>query len=265
MRVTQAAPHTPPVFLHLSGQKRNTSLTYSNSLKELLQRKISTLEQQLHHSNAALGGPERHGDDHGHGDDKEHHDDHRSDVHDSGHEEGGDDDDHTGHRDKSHDVDHHEGDGDHGNEAAGHSLVSHTEYRTPGKTGFHSSQLDSMLNQLHLAGTRARTFVTETAIFGPPAQKPTDRKRRFSPSSFQQEEATESRRLPDQLPHEKQPHVRARDEVAAAGDLRAHLVCLDPARRGARHGDAIFLLGARTGQRAGAHRMGQQPHGAAGQ
>uniref|UniRef100_H3C5F5 Si:dkey-283b15.2 n=1 Tax=Tetraodon nigroviridis TaxID=99883 RepID=H3C5F5_TETNG len=66
-------------------QKRNTSLTYSNSLKELLQRKISTLEQQLHHSL----------------DEKEHH-----------------------HR----------------------------------KTGFHSTKLDSMLNQLHLRATETWIF-----------------------------------------------------------------------------------------------------------
>lgn len=164
MSVSQAVLQTPPLcFSHLSEQKRNTSLTYSNSLKELLQRKISKLEQQLHHSNGALDGPDHHGDDHVHGDGKEPHDDHRSDEHDGDHEEDGDG--HTGHHD-----DHHEGDGDHGNEAGGHSLVSHPEYRTPGKTGFHSSKLDSMLSQLHLAGTQPHTFGSRHIwTFGPGA------------------------------------------------------------------------------------------------
>uniref|UniRef100_A0A8D3DNJ3 Si:dkey-283b15.2 n=1 Tax=Scophthalmus maximus TaxID=52904 RepID=A0A8D3DNJ3_SCOMX len=44
-------------------QKRNTSITYSSSLKELLQRKISALEQQLHRRTAALSSPEHHDDD----------------------------------------------------------------------------------------------------------------------------------------------------------------------------------------------------------
>lgn len=141
-------------FSLLSEQKRNTSLTYSNSLRELLQRKISTLEQQLHHSNAALGG-----EDHSHEDEKEHHHDsdehHRSDEHESDHKEGGDGEEQAGHQVQS--LQHHEEDGDHGNEAGGHGLVSHTGYRAPGKTGFHSAKLDTMLNQLHLAGTRTHT------------------------------------------------------------------------------------------------------------
>ena len=147
-------------FSLLSEQKRNTSLTSSNSLKELLQRKISTLEQQLHHSNAGPGGPERHSDDRSHGDEKEHHDDsehHHSDEHESDHKEGGDGDNHSHHHER------HEGDGDHENEAEGHGLVSHTGSRAPGKTGFHSTKLDSMLNQLHLAGTQTHTLPTETA------------------------------------------------------------------------------------------------------
>ncbi|CAF88143.1 unnamed protein product, partial [Tetraodon nigroviridis] len=80
-----------------------------------------------------------------------------------------------------------------------------------------------------------------------------------------QEETAEPRGLPDQLPREERLHARAPEEDAAAGDLRLDFVPVDQSRRGARHGDAVFLLGARTGQRAGAHRVGQQPHGAAGQ
>ncbi|KAM7420924.1 hypothetical protein PAMA_015231 [Pampus argenteus] len=47
-------------------QKRNASITYSSSLKELLQRKISALEQQLHHRTAALSGSAHHDDDSSH-------------------------------------------------------------------------------------------------------------------------------------------------------------------------------------------------------
>uniref|UniRef100_A0A8C4Z286 Si:dkey-283b15.2 n=1 Tax=Gadus morhua TaxID=8049 RepID=A0A8C4Z286_GADMO len=67
-------------------QKRNTSNTYSNSLKDLLQRKIATLEQQLQRRTAALSGPD-------------HHDDH-DDTHP----------DDSGHRDGDH------GEGDHGDD-----------------------------------------------------------------------------------------------------------------------------------------------------
>lgn len=156
---------TPPLSVptpSLSEQKRNTSLTYSNSLRELLQRKISTLEQQLHHDHADPDGPEHHGEEHGHGNEKEHHhhhgdedeDDieHRSDEHESDRKEGHDGGAHQDHQDQSRHLDHHEGDGEHGNEAEGHGLVSHAGYRVPGKTGFHSAKLESMLNQLHLAG-----------------------------------------------------------------------------------------------------------------
>uniref|UniRef100_A0A8C5FQM5 Si:dkey-283b15.2 n=1 Tax=Gadus morhua TaxID=8049 RepID=A0A8C5FQM5_GADMO len=44
------------------GNLRNTSNTYSNSLKDLLQRKIATLEQQLQRRTAALSGPDHHDD-----------------------------------------------------------------------------------------------------------------------------------------------------------------------------------------------------------
>lgn len=143
----------------LSEQKRNTSLTYSNSLRELLQRKISTLEQQLHHDHAHPDGPEHHGEEHGH--EKEHHPHHHhhdsedddDDEHESERKEGHDGGAHEDHQDQSRHLDHHEGDGEHGNEAEGHGLVSHAGYRAPGKPGFHSAKLESMLNQLHLAGT----------------------------------------------------------------------------------------------------------------
>ncbi|KAM3614580.1 uncharacterized protein V6R79_016350 [Siganus canaliculatus] len=159
-------------------QKRNTSITYSSSLRELLQRKISALEQQLHHRTAALSSPDHHDDDSSHRDDAsdhheaddhhhdddEHTDDHKGDHHD---DDGGN---HTEHPDYSHGDDHHDADSDHdehtdghhddhddhddehhSNEADSHSYLPHTGYRVP-HTGFHSNKLETMLNQLHLAG-----------------------------------------------------------------------------------------------------------------
>ncbi|XP_031589879.1 neuronal pentraxin-1 isoform X2 [Oreochromis aureus] len=162
-------------------QKRNTSITYSSSLKELLQRKIDALEQQLHHHTDGHGGLDHHGDDSSHGDDREHHaddhhddghpGDHKDDHHDDGHRNGHDSDGgHTEHHDDGHDDDHHDADSDHDdghhddddddggdhhdNEADNHSYLPHTGYRAPGpRTGFHSNKLETMLNQLHLSGS----------------------------------------------------------------------------------------------------------------
>ncbi|KAK7886056.1 hypothetical protein WMY93_025677 [Mugilogobius chulae] len=154
-------------------QKRNTSVTFSSSLKELLQRKISALEQQLHHQTGALS--DHHYNDH-HDDHKDdHHDDHQDDHHndhnhedhhsndnnndDHNHHDHNDDqhynhdshlDDHDDHHD-DHD-DHHEDhddhhndhndhhndhdygrDGDHHDNEADNGFISHTSYRTPGR------------------------------------------------------------------------------------------------------------------------------------
>ncbi|KAM9353682.1 neuronal pentraxin-2 [Symphorus nematophorus] len=157
-------------------QKRNTSITYSSSLKELLQRKINALEQQLHHHTSALSSPDHHDDDSSHRDDGDHHDDdeHHDDGHPNDHKDDHNDgdDNHSDHHDDSHNDDHHDADGDHddhddghhdddddddhhSNEADSHSYLPHTSYRTPGpRAGFHSNKLETMLNQLHLAGRK---------------------------------------------------------------------------------------------------------------
>ncbi|XP_041650171.1 neuronal pentraxin-1 [Cheilinus undulatus] len=176
-------------------QKRNTSITYSSSLKELLQRKISALEQQLHHNTAALsspdthhndddsthkdGGDHHHDDDHhddnghlsdhkvshssrGHnpsGDNTDHHDDSHSDDH---HDTGSDHEDHEDHDDSHHEE---EDDDHHSNEADSHSYLTHTAYRVPGpRTGFHSNKLETMLNQLQLAGSSRRKLKSPDAF-----------------------------------------------------------------------------------------------------
>ncbi|RVE62894.1 hypothetical protein OJAV_G00160400 [Oryzias javanicus] len=142
-------------------QKRNSSTAYSSSLRELLQRKISTLEGQLHHHS----NPEHHDDDATHRDDGDHPaDNHHNDDHkgDAGHEEN-----HTDHHDDDdrddqdldgdHDSHHHDDEEDadhHDNEADGHSYLPHTGYSAPGpRIGPHSNKLETMLNQLQLTGS----------------------------------------------------------------------------------------------------------------
>lgn len=176
-----------------SQQKRNTSTAYSSSLTELLQRKISALEQQLHHKTEALGGGlDHHSDDHGndhsdHRHDEEHHgggDDHLHDQehdHDDGgnhtdrHDDGRDGEHHDDHGDGRHDTDHddyhhrehddHDGGGDDGdgNEADDHSYLPHTGYRAP-HAGFHPNKLETVLNQLQHAGTQPAGSGNDLAI-----------------------------------------------------------------------------------------------------
>uniref|UniRef100_A0A4W6FF61 Si:dkey-283b15.2 n=1 Tax=Lates calcarifer TaxID=8187 RepID=A0A4W6FF61_LATCA len=169
-------------------QKRNTSITYSSSLKELLQRKINALEQQLHHRTEALNSPDHHDDDSSshrddhdrdegdHHDDDHHVDGHLNDHRDGDHDGHKDSGNNTDHHDDSHNDDHHDADSDHdnhdnghhddeddddddhhSNEADSHSYLPHTGYRAPGpRAGFHSNKLDTMLNQLHLAGSNRK-------------------------------------------------------------------------------------------------------------
>ncbi|XP_056300966.1 neuronal pentraxin-2 isoform X2 [Pseudoliparis swirei] len=139
-------------------QTRNTSITSSSSLRELLQRKISALEQQLHHRTSAHSGPDHHHEDgsrrdHRHGDrhDDGHPNDHKDDHNDGGHSDNGSHDDR--HDDDRHGDDRH-GDDRHGDDRHGDDRHG---YREPGpRTGFHSNKLEAMLHQLHLTGS-ART------------------------------------------------------------------------------------------------------------
>ncbi|XP_010786831.1 neuronal pentraxin-2 isoform X2 [Notothenia coriiceps] len=95
-------------------QKRNTSVAYSSSLKELLQRKINALEQQLRRHSSALSSHDHHDDDSTHRDDKDHHhDEHHDDRHDDRHDEHHNDDHKNDHRDSSRHTDHHDVDSDH--------------------------------------------------------------------------------------------------------------------------------------------------------
>ncbi|KAK2910168.1 neuronal pentraxin-2 [Channa argus] len=164
-------------------QKRNTSIAYSSSLKELLQRKISALEQQLHrHRTTPHSSPEHHDNDSSHRDDGDQDNDHHKDAHINDHKEDHNDSghidsrNHTDHHEDSHNDDHHDADGDHANHDENHhgddddddaneedddddhsneadSHLVHTEYRAPGlQAGFHSKKLETMLSQLHLTG-----------------------------------------------------------------------------------------------------------------
>ncbi|XP_026156067.1 neuronal pentraxin-1 [Mastacembelus armatus] len=115
-------------------QTRNSSSSYSSSLRELLQRKISALEEQLHGYYQDLHDYGHHNDHHG-----DHHDDHRSnghhvDHHDArngnGHPDGHHDDHHgVGHRDNHHDSHHNSHDGSHRyNHHEGHRTRHHDHH-----------------------------------------------------------------------------------------------------------------------------------------
>ncbi|KAK2830816.1 hypothetical protein Q5P01_018747 [Channa striata] len=100
-------------------QARNSSSSYSSSLRELLQRKISALEEQLHSYNR---------DNHDYGHHNDHHGDHHDGNHSSSHFDDHHDDHHTtGHHDPHHD-DHH-GTGHHDDHHGGHHSNHHESQR----------------------------------------------------------------------------------------------------------------------------------------
>nr|XP_023685834.1 neuronal pentraxin-1-like [Paramormyrops kingsleyae] len=118
-------------------QARNTSSSYSNSLKDLLQRKIHILEQQMHHHSVPHGNENHHKDgDNGHHDNS-HHEDHRDD----------------GRHDDHHVTDHHDDRNDH--EADGHRqghrprMAYHSEGHRAAGHGLHPNKLDTVLSHLH--------------------------------------------------------------------------------------------------------------------
>ncbi|XP_051999941.1 neuronal pentraxin-1-like [Xyrauchen texanus] len=167
-------------------QTRNTSSTYSSSLKDLLQRKINALEQQMQHYSASLASA-NHSD---HDDDDSHHGDDHDDSHHEGHHDGRDhedhddphdddnhhDDDHHGdnHHDDSHDDSHHndhrhdnghQDNSHHDNSYHGNDISGHSLQRLPYQLQGHreapdgvQSKLDAVLNHLQhrLADTGSR-------------------------------------------------------------------------------------------------------------
>ncbi|KAI5621598.1 neuronal pentraxin-1, partial [Silurus asotus] len=165
-------------------QARNSSSTYSSSLKDLLQRKINALEEQLHrhyeghHDNGSHDShpehryPETHPDDHH----AEHHDDHDN-IHRNGHhyshyyghhfdrlstrhndnnnhhddhQNSHNDDHHDGHQNEHHD-DHHfdpHDSGHHGNDDRGHQRHSPLKPTASRARGAYNN-LDSVLSHLY--------------------------------------------------------------------------------------------------------------------
>ncbi|XP_061633250.1 neuronal pentraxin-1 [Phyllopteryx taeniolatus] len=112
-------------------QKRNSSLIYSSSLRELLQRKIETLEEQLH--------PHDH----------QHLNDHTDDGSDRG---GNRTDNFDEHSDRSH-----HGEGSHdGGDPAGHENNEGDSHSYPSHGGYHGDKLETMLNQLDLTGSKRK-------------------------------------------------------------------------------------------------------------
>ncbi|XP_046883276.1 neuronal pentraxin-2 [Hypomesus transpacificus] len=179
----------------LEKQSRNTSsTTYSSSLKELLQRKINALEQQMQHrSTAALSSPDHHdndshGDNHDrhddgnpgdghhadahhdnehHDDDDSHHDDsHHDDSHseDNGHDDG-DEDDEEDEDDDEDDDDDDDDDSHHDNIADSHGYLPRTGYHSQGpRSGLHSNKLESVLNHLHHTGSNRKKLQSPEAF-----------------------------------------------------------------------------------------------------
>ncbi|KAG7457748.1 hypothetical protein MATL_G00230480 [Megalops atlanticus] len=137
-------------------QSKNTSSSYSNSLRDLLRRKINALEQQLHHHPALHGNGDHHDDDdhHGHHHDYGHHDDHHDDHHDNHHDDHHDHHDHDHHYEHHYDDHHHDDhhdDGHHDNDTDGQGHGPRKSYQKKGpRTASRGlSKLDSMLTHLH--------------------------------------------------------------------------------------------------------------------
>uniref|UniRef100_A0A9J7YV56 Si:dkey-283b15.2 n=2 Tax=Cyprinus carpio TaxID=7962 RepID=A0A9J7YV56_CYPCA len=145
-------------------QTRNISSSYSSSLKDLLQRKISALEQQMqhHHSASLTSDHEDDDDDDGHHDNRDHdsHDDH-GDPHDESHRTDHHDDDH--HDNNSHRDDGHQDSGRHDDKASEHGferLSYNLQGHREAQGGAHS-KLDTVLSQLQHTGSRKKSRPTE--------------------------------------------------------------------------------------------------------
>lgn len=79
------------------------------------------------------------------------------------------------------------------------------------------------------------------------------------------QEAKESQRFPARLPHEDQLHVRQDEAVSGQRDLCPDNLPVGEGRNGSWPWHSLLLRRTGTSQWARAHRMGQQPHGAADQ
>ncbi|XP_051526516.1 neuronal pentraxin-1-like [Myxocyprinus asiaticus] len=165
-------------------QTRNSSSSYSSSLRDLLQRKINALEEQLHHhydSHHNYGHHDNHHgydhhDDHDHHDHDDHHNNHHNnpyddhhhydnhhdnhhnghdDHHDTHHNNHPDDDHDDGNHDSGHHVDVHQSNGQHddrhhGSDDNGHhpQIPYKPNWSRPPARGTHN-KLDTVLSNLH--------------------------------------------------------------------------------------------------------------------
>ncbi|XP_066531502.1 neuronal pentraxin-1 [Hoplias malabaricus] len=120
-------------------QARNSSSSYSSSLRDLLQRKINSLEEQLHHH---YDGHHDHGHEsqHGHG----HHDDHNEDHHDN---HGDHHDDHQDNRHANHHDDHDHG--HHYNQYSGHRYDRHSTHHSDHHDNHHDDHDDNHHDDNH--------------------------------------------------------------------------------------------------------------------
>ncbi|XDV39727.1 hypothetical protein PO909_008920 [Leuciscus waleckii] len=160
-------------------RRRNTSTSYASSLKDLLQRKINALEQQMQHHSASLTSAS-HSDHEGDDDDGHHVDDHDHSHHENSHDDRDHDshDDHDGPHDESHHSDHHDDNshdnghqdnGHHDNEVSEHGferLSYNLQGHREAQVGVHS-KLDTVLSQLQhrLTDTGSRKNSKSTEAF----------------------------------------------------------------------------------------------------
>ncbi|KAG7215417.1 hypothetical protein INR49_006517 [Caranx melampygus] len=126
----------------MKGEARNSSSSYSSSLRELLQRKINALEEQLH---------SYYRDHHDYGHHKDHHGDHHDDHHSNNFNDHHDDH-HDDHHGNSHHGDHH-GSGHHDNHHNNHRSNHHSSHR--------AFMLDFPMRTNYMYGRMKRSIANE--------------------------------------------------------------------------------------------------------
>ncbi|XP_054600957.1 neuronal pentraxin-1 isoform X2 [Nothobranchius furzeri] len=132
-------------------QARNSSSSYSSSLRELLQRKISALEDQLNSYNRDEHENGHHSSHHEH-----HHDGHHNNNHSRNHSDGHNHNHHYdhhggGHHDDHHVTDHHKDhySSHHGNHHSNHDYNHHTSHHNPYNSHHYDHHYDRHLGQHH--------------------------------------------------------------------------------------------------------------------
>ncbi|KAG1960559.1 neuronal pentraxin-1 [Pimephales promelas] len=126
-------------------QARNSSSSYSSSLRDLLQRKINALEEQLHHHyDSHYGHHENH---HGYGHHEDHHDldDHHN-THSNNHHDDHHDDHHDNHDDHHDNHDNHQANHHDDHHSSNHRNNNHYNYHYERHSDHHDDHHDNHQN-----------------------------------------------------------------------------------------------------------------------